>query len=98
MANGSARPQLTCCASLRWVKDSNQVLIVDDRLNTSITLYGVESTVWDWLMLGYNLSDLIDLLSVLCHESHAQAETWLVGLLQGWVKSGLINWQGQEHG
>jgi hypothetical protein len=90
---------LTCPPCLHWVKDSNQVLVVDERLNTATVLQGVEAAVWDWLMLGYNLADVTGLLAGLCHESQGLAETRLLGLLQGWLQSGWLNWQDhQQHG
>ena len=90
---------LTCPPCVRWVKDSNQILIVDERVNTPTVLRDVEAAVWDWLMLGYNIPDVTELLAVLCNESPSLAETRLSGLLQGWLKSGLINWQdNKEHG
>jgi hypothetical protein len=91
--------ELTCSPCLRWVKDSDQILVVDERINTPTVLQGVEAAVWDWLMLGYNLPDVSELLAVLCNESQVLAETRLFGLLQGWLKSGWLNWQeNKEHG
>jgi hypothetical protein len=90
---------LTCPPCLHWVKDSNQILIVDERVNTPTVLRDVEAAVWDWLMLGYNLADVTGLLAELCHESLSLAETRLFGLLQGWLKSGWLNWQdNKQHG
>jgi hypothetical protein len=96
---GSSLLGLTCRPCVRWVKDSNQILIVDEQVNTPTVLRGVEAAVWDWLMLGYNLPDVTELLAVLCNESQSLAETRLCGLLQGWLKSGLLNRQdNKEHG
>jgi hypothetical protein len=89
---------LTCSPSLQWVKDSTQVLIVDDQENRITVLEGIESSVWDWMMLGYKSSDLITFLAVLCDETKSLAETRLAGILQGWIKTGLVGWQEEKHG
>jgi hypothetical protein len=61
---------LTCPPSVRWVKDADQILVVNERRGTSVALRGAEAAIWDWLTLRYPYPTLVNLLAALQATPH----------------------------
>ena len=83
-----------CPDSIYWVKDSTRIIVVDEQSRQVQLLTGVETAVWDWLMLGYDYSRLAGLTAVLLDIPLTQAKQHLHHQLQAWQQRGLLTVHG----
>lgn len=79
-----------CSDSLRWVKDTSQVIIVDEQQGKTFTLQGVDAAIWSWLSLRYSYQKLIHLVAALLAVSDVDAEHTLRTTLHRWHTQGLL--------
>lgn len=77
-------------ASVRWVVESDCVLVVDERRGVAHTLRGPEMAVWNWLALNYTYSQVADWLARSLAVAPAEAEVRLGAIVQGWRAAGLL--------
>jgi hypothetical protein len=97
MSKAAGSPALTeifvyCCApAVVWLRDGNQVFLVDEERHTGWTLRGVEATIWDLIVLTYPYSNIVTFLSLLLCVSADEAKTQLKTTLYQWQTVGLVN-------
>jgi hypothetical protein len=89
---------LTCPASIRWVKDADQILVVDEQRGIQVVLRGRDAAIWDWLTLMYSYPRLVNLLAVLQAIPADEAERQLMDVLSAWQSSGLLETGEVAHG
>jgi hypothetical protein len=84
---------LVCCATptVVWLRDGNQVFLVDEERQTSSTLRGTEATIWDLVVLAYPYPNIVAFLSLLLHVSADEARIHLMAILGQWQAEGLVN-------
>jgi hypothetical protein len=81
---------LACPTSIRWVKDADQILVVEERRGRLVVLRGAEAAVWDWLTLRYSYPQLVNLLAALQAIPGDEAESLLIEMLSAWQSSDLL--------
>lgn len=89
---------LICPASVWWVKDADQILVVGEGRGTLAALHGTEAAIWDWLTLMYPYPKLVNLLAALRAIPLDEAESQLIDLLSAWQSSGLLEIDEAAHG
>lgn len=90
MTETTARIVYTCPPNIQWVKDTYQIVVIDERTNTSIILTDAKAAVWSWLSLRYPNHRLLDGLAPLLKLPQAEAENWLRVTLDDWYGQGLL--------
>lgn len=88
----------TCPDHIYWAKDSAGIVVIDERSQKAHRFTGVETAVWDWLMLGYTDSQVAQFTAVLLDIPLPQAHHHLYHQLQAWQQRGLLALQGGEDG
>ncbi len=81
---------IQCRSSLQWVKDTNQIIIVDEQHNAPIILQGAEVAIWEWLTLEYPYAKLLKLVEGLLKTSTDEAAQQLSIIAQRWQALGLL--------
>ncbi len=76
--------------AVRWVKDADQILVVDEHSGNVHRLFGLEAAVWSWLTLGYPYPRLVRLTAALLSLAPAEAEPHLARCLTDWQVAGLL--------
>jgi hypothetical protein len=89
---------LTCPAPVWWVKDADQILVVDEQKGTLVILRGLEAVIWDWLTLMYSYPRLVNLLAALRVVPADEAERQLIDVLSAWQSIGLLQRDEAAHG
>lgn len=82
-------------AGIRWVKDAEQVIVVDEQTERVHFLRGMEAVVWIWLSLAYAYPKLLNLMAALLALPVGEVEPKLLSLLQHWQQAGLLTIQEQ---
>jgi hypothetical protein len=90
MSKSDSSITLTCPATIQWVKDSGQIVVVDEKKSGTWILHGFEAAVWDYLMLGYSYPKLIETLSTLLGLPSQEAEEKVAASIRAWQASGLL--------
>ena len=81
---------LTCPPHIHWVKDSGQILVVNEKKGAARILRGFEAAVWDYLMLGYSFPRLTATLGMLLDIPAREMEQKLAACLRNWQAGGLL--------
>ena len=94
------KPSTFLCSpdAVDWVKDLDQVLIIDRRRRVSYLLRDEEAVVWGWLASAYSYSKIVRMLESLIAVSSSQAEDHLRGFIQKWCLADLLKLESGEHG
>ena len=87
-----------CAPNVTWVKDANQVIVVQGRGARCWSLQGVEAVIWDLLTLSYGFARMVDFLAVLSEGSRENAATTLLTTMRRWEEEGIVtaNGRGQD--
>jgi hypothetical protein len=86
----------TCPEQLYWVKDNNQIILVDERQGKAFILQGAEAAIWGWLSLRYAYPKLVKFVAVLLAVSATEAEQTVRATLQKWHAQGLLEISGRK--
>lgn len=81
-----------------WVKDYNQVIVIDNLRQEQHLLRDVEALVWGWLVSGYSHARTIRLLENLLALSPAEAEKNLHSMLDAWRQAGILELEAGSNG
>jgi hypothetical protein len=82
---------LQCPQGLHWVKDADQVIVVDEERNIPIVLTGIEVPIWEWLTLEYPYSKLLKLTTLLLEtKTEEAAAEKLSTIMHNWQTLGLL--------
>lgn len=73
---------------IRWVRETDCILVVDESRRTAHRLAGLEAIIWDELARPYPA--LVSRLAALLELSPAEAETHLNAVLESWRRAGLL--------
>lgn len=80
----------TCPASVRWIRDTNQVIVIDERQHRLFQFRGVEAEIWGLLSLRYPYPKTVSLVAALLNLSADAAERELCHVLARWHGMGLL--------
>ena len=88
----SAGEELTyrCAPAIAWLRDADQILLVDGQRGLSWFIRGVEAAIWDWLCLAYPYPRIVRFVSLLLRTSTEEAERRLLATLRGWREAGIL--------
>jgi hypothetical protein len=75
---------------LIWVKDREQIIIIDEQSQEIYALYHVEAAVWSWLTLAYSYPRIVELLAAMLGIPCPEAEHRLQIMVQNWQKAGIL--------
>lgn len=75
---------------LYWVKDRDQILVVDEQDQQVHPLHSVEAAVWSWLALSYPYPKIVELLAAMLQISSLETEQRLGVIFQNWQKTGIL--------
>jgi hypothetical protein len=81
---------LTCPPTILWVKDSGQVLVVDEKRSATWILHGFEAAVWDYMMLGYSYPEMVETLSTLLDVPIQEMKKKVAACIRDWQAGGLL--------
>jgi len=84
------REVLISPASVSWIKDREQIIVMDEQRQEIFVLRGVEAVVWDCLVLTYPYSKIVRSLTVMLEVSSEEAEKRLWTIFQKWIRAGLL--------
>lgn len=85
-----------CPKSIYWVKDSNQIIVVDSQANKTQILTSLEVTIWGLLTLSYSYPNIVRFLSALLSLPVDKAERVLVKTLDDWRRVDLLRIEDQS--
>ena len=75
---------------LYWVRDREQIVIVDEQTQEIHTLIGVEAAVWTWLTFGHPYTKIVELLAATLELPMVETEQRLHVIFQTWKKAGIL--------
>jgi hypothetical protein len=90
MSQSDSSITLTFPATIHWVKDSGQIIVVDEKKSGTWILHGFEAVIWDYLMLGCSYHKLMETISTLLDLPVQEAEEKVVTCIRTWKASGLL--------
>jgi hypothetical protein len=79
-----------CHTSIRWVRDSDRILLVDTRNQHVFQLAGEEAALWGWFSSGLTGSAVVPLLAELTGLPPADADARCREVLAQWRECGLL--------
>jgi hypothetical protein len=79
-----------CAPTITWVKDANQVIVIEGRGARCWSLQGIEAIIWDLLSLNYGFARMVDLLAELSEGSRENAVTTLLTTMRHWEEEGIV--------
>jgi hypothetical protein len=79
-----------CSPSVVWVKDAEQILVVDGETQRSWALRDAGAVTWELLVVGYPYRRLVAMLSLILSLPAQEAERMLVDILQQWHDGGIV--------
>jgi hypothetical protein len=75
---------------LYWVKDRDQILIVDEEDQEIYTLQNVEAALWVWLTLGYSYPKIVELSAKMVGLPSMEMEQRLRVIFLRWQVVGIL--------
>jgi len=89
-----------CTPNIAWVKDADQILLIDTDTGQSWSLCGTEAAVWSFLTLGYRYEKIGHFLSLMLKIPDGKARKALMAMLHEWQDKGIVqvmgdNWRGE---
>jgi hypothetical protein len=85
-----------CAPGITWLRDADQILLVDADRGLFWSLGGVAATTWDFLTLGYRCERIVRFLSLILGASKDEAERTLVAVLRDWQDEGIVQAMGDD--
>lgn len=79
-----------CAPAITWVKDTDQILLVDAEREQFWLIQGVEAAIWDFLALAYPYEKIVRFLSLIQSISTDEAEETLQLALCSWQRAGIV--------
>lgn len=80
-----------CCnEAVVWVKDAEQILVVDTQSQRHRALRDREAVIWELLAVGYPHEKLVQMLSLVFSLVPAEAERVLAEAVHRWCEEGLV--------
>ena len=76
--------------SVSWIKDREQIIVMDEQRQEVFVLLGVEAVVWSYLVLTYPYSKIVRSLTLMLEVSSEEAEKRLWTIFQKWIRAGLL--------
>jgi hypothetical protein len=73
-----------------WVKDTEQILVVDTQSQRHRTLRDKEAVVWELLAVGYPYERLVTMLALVFSLTTSQAESVLTEMVHKWHEERLV--------
>lgn len=77
--------------SISWVKDREQIIVLDEQRQEMFVLRGIEISVWGWLVLTYPYEKIVRSLTAMLEVSSEEAEQCLWTIFQKWLTAGILN-------
>ena len=75
---------------IRWVKDSNQIILLKEKDKENYFLQDVEAVIWSWLSCSYKYTKLVKMVSSLLLLSNEDSEILLSKIFNDWLALGII--------
>ena len=89
----------SCPTRIRWVRDADQLVLVDEQRRCCQVLRGDEAMLWDWLALGYSYDALVRQSAAVWETPEQEAAYILAEHLAKWHKHGwLVATPGDNNG
>jgi len=85
-----------CTPAITWVKDADQILLIDAEREQFWFIQGVEAVIWDFLALAYPYEKIVHFLSLMHSTSTDEAEETLHLALCGWRRAGIVQLVGES--
>lgn len=85
-----------CTPNITWVKDTDQILLIDTDNGQSRSLCGTEAAVWSFLTLGYRYEKIGHFLSFMLKISEDEARKALIAMLREWQDEGIVQVRGDD--
>jgi hypothetical protein len=79
-----------CAPAITWLRDADQILLIDAEREQFWSLRGVEAAIWDLMILAYPYEKTVHLLSLLLRNSTDEAEKVFLTTLDSWHYAGII--------
>ena len=79
-----------CAASIDWVQDLDQTILVNGQNQQSWHLQDVDATIWDLLTLGYDFPKIAAFLAALLAIPVREAGERLLSTMRRWEQAGIL--------
>lgn len=80
-----------CCApAVAWLRDADQILLVDPARKQFWPIRGAEAAIWDFMILAYPYEKIVRFLSLLLGTSTGEAKKIFLAVLRDWQRRGVI--------
>ena len=76
---------------LMWVRDREQILVLDEQRREIHILQGAEAVVWLWLTQVYSYPRILGLLTTMLDLPFDQTEELLRAIFQNWRRTSLLD-------
>ena len=77
-------------AGIRWLRNSSDIIIINDDLLKRWVLQDIEADMWDWLWQEFNQQSIIKMIALMNHSTEIQALQQFNKISAKWEEQGLI--------
>jgi len=92
---GDSHSILRTSPRIRWVRDVDFVILVDEVSDQRHILEGEEALVWEWLHMGMTINRCAALLAKMNEVAGSLFETMVIDLISRWMDEGWIHLEGE---
>jgi hypothetical protein len=86
----------SCAPTINWLRDTDQVFLLDTESGQYWSIRGIEMAMWDFMTLAYPYEKIVRFLSLFLETSPAEAEKVFITTLCNWQEVGIIQITGEQ--
>ncbi len=75
---------------IRWLRNSGEIVIINDDLSKRWVLQDIEVDVWEWLCQEFNHESIIKMIALINHSTEVQALQLFNEISAIWEEQGFI--------
>ena len=81
-----------------WVKETQHIMVVDERIKQVTLLCDLQAALWSWISLSYSFEQLCHLVAKALDLDNAGARGMILEIFKEWEEIGIISLRTVENG
>lgn len=84
------RFNIQIATGIRWLRNSGEMIIINDDLSKSWVLQDIEADVWEWVCQEFNQQSIIKMIALINQSTEVQALQLFNEISTNWEEQGFI--------
>lgn len=84
------RFNIQTAAGIRWLRNSDEIIIINDDMAKRRVLQDIEADVWEWLCQEFNQQCIIKMITLMNYSTEIQALQLFNKISANWEEQGFI--------